>query len=98
MIKVVRNLLSKLIKDIDVGNTDISEEEAIQIAETLHRITDRTERLSKYKACEYLNISRATFDNYVRAGKLPRGKKTAGFKELSYSKKDLDRFIKENRQ
>lgn len=97
MIKVIRNLLSKLIKDIDAGNTDISEKEAIEIAEALHKITDRTERMSKYKACEYLNISRATFDNYVRAGKLPRGKKDAGYKELSWSKKDLDKFIKENR-
>lgn len=98
MIKVIRNLLSKLIKDIDAGNTAISEEDAVQIAEALHKITDRTERMSKYKACEYLNISRATFDNYVRAGKLPKGKHTAGFKEISWSKVDLDKFIKENRQ
>lgn len=98
MIKVVRNLLSKLIKDIDAGNTAISEEQAIEIAEFLHKVSDRTERMSKYKACEYLNISRATFDNYVRVGKLPRGKKTIGFKELSWSVKDLDKFIKENRQ
>ena len=97
MIKVIRRMLVKLIDDIDSGNTNIDGDEAIQIAETIHKITDRTERLSKYKACEYLNVSRATFDNYVRAGKLPRGKKAIGFKELSWSVKDLDKFIKENR-
>ena len=97
MIKIIRKLLVKLIDDIDAGNTNIDGDEAVQIAESLHKITDRTERLSKYKAYEYLNVSRATFDNYVRAGKIPRGKKEAGYKELSWSKKDLDKFIKENR-
>lgn len=98
MLKVIRKLLLKIIADIDAGNSNVDDNDLIQIAEALHRITDRTERLSKYKACEYLNVSRATFDNYVRAGKLPRGKKTIGFKELSWSVKDLDKFIKENRQ
>lgn len=51
-------------------------------------------RLSKYAACEYLNVSRATFDNYVREGKLPRGKHEIGFKELSWDRKTLDEFIK----
>jgi predicted site-specific integrase-resolvase len=49
----------------------------------LKRLTDREKRLSKYEACRYLNVSRATFDNYVREGKLPRGKHEVGFKELS---------------
>lgn len=97
MIKVIRRLLVKLIGDIDAGNSELSENETIEVAEFLHRISDRTERLSKYKACEYLNVSRATFDNYVRAGKIPEGKHTAGFKEKSWNKKDLDKFIKENR-
>lgn len=39
-------------------------------------------------------VSRATFDNYVREGIIPRGEKVAGFKELSWSKKDLDDYIK----
>lgn len=49
--------------------------------------------MSKYSACKYLNVSRATFDNYVRLGKLPRGIHKAGFEELFYRKKDLDEFI-----
>ena len=43
------------------------------------------------------DISRATFDNYVKDGKLPRGEHHIGFKELSWSKKDLDKYIKEFR-
>ena len=64
-------------------------------------MTDREKRLSKYEACRYLNVSRATFDNYVRECKLPRGKHEAGFKELSWSRKDLDSFVQkcnDNRQ
>ena len=43
------------------------------------------------------NVSRATFDNYVREGKLPRGKHEIGFKELSWSEKELDEFVKKCR-
>lgn len=97
MLKVIRSLLLKIIADIDVGNSNISEKEAIEIIDTIRRFTDKEKRLSKYAACEYLNVSRATFDNYVREGKLPRGKHEIGFKELSWSKKELDEFIKKCR-
>lgn len=42
-------------------------------------------------------ISRATFDNYVREGKIPKGLKQPGFKELFWLKRDLDE-IKEKLQ
>lgn len=54
--------------------------------------------MSKYQAYTYLNISRAQFDNLVRAGVLPKGKKTAGYKELSWFKKDLNEYIKNDRR
>ena len=41
-----------------------------------------------------LNMSRAKFDNMVRDGKLPKGKKVAGFKELIWYKRDLNKYIK----
>ena len=97
MIKIIRNLLSKIINDIDAGNSNISEEEANTIIDTIKSLTDKTQRISKYEACRYLNIGRATFDNYVKEGKLPRGEHHIGFKELSWSKKDLDKYIKEFR-
>lgn len=83
MLKVIRNLLLKIVDNIDAGNSNITEEEAVKIVDSLKRFTDKEKRLSKYAACEHLNISRATFDNYVREGKLPRGKHEIGFKELS---------------
>lgn len=54
------------------------------------------EKLSKYQVCKYLKISRATFDNYVKAKKIPKGRKQIGFKELFWYKKDLDKFIEDN--
>lgn len=92
MLKVIRSLLY-----IDAGNSNITEGEAIEIVDNLRRFTDKEKRLSKYAACEYLNVSRATFDNYVREGKLPRGKHEIGFKELSWNKKTLDEFIRRSK-
>lgn len=94
MIKIIRNLLSKLIQDIDAGNTYVTEEEANEIIDKLKELANKDSGMSKYQAAAYLNISRASFDNYVREGKLPKGKKIPGFKELRYYKKDLDLYIK----
>lgn len=94
MLNIIRNLLLKIVNDIDTGNSNLSDEDAVKLIENLKELTNKERRMSKYAACQYLNISRATFDNYVREGKLPRGKHEIGFKELSYSKKDLDEFLK----
>lgn len=84
----------KIVNDIDAGNSNITEKEAMELTKVLQSYTDKTVKMSKYEACKYLNVSRATFDNYVRAGRLPRGKHEAGFKELLWDKKTLDAFIK----
>lgn len=98
MIKVLRQLLLKLVDDIDAGNTNISEEDTIKACGFINELTRKDEKMSKYKAYTYLNVSRATFDNYVAEGLLPKGIKEAGYKELSWYKKDLDNFIKQNKK
>lgn len=98
MLKVLRSHLLKIIDDIDAGNSNISdEEELMKTIDVIKELTNKEKGLSKYKACQYPNISRATFDNYVRAGKIPRGVHEAGFKELRWYKKDLDNFIRKER-
>lgn len=97
MLKVIRSLLQKIIDDIDAGNSNINEEDSIKIVKVLSEYTRKDNGISKYAAYEYLNMSRATFDNYVREGKIPRGKHEIGFKELRWYKKDLDKFIEESR-
>lgn len=98
MLKVLKSHLLKVIDDIDAGNSNISdEEELMKTIDVIKELTNKEKGLSKYKACQYLNISRATFDNYVRAGKIPRGVHEAGFKELRWYKKDLDNFIRKEK-
>lgn len=94
MLKIIRDLLKKVIDDIDVGNSNIKEDEAIEIVKVIKSYTDKTKRLSKYQACQKLNVSRATFDNLVREGIIPRGEKVIGFKELFWEEKTLDDCIK----
>lgn len=95
MLEVIKSLLQKIISDIDAGNSNITEEEAIEMVKVIKSYTDKTQRLSKYQACQKLNISRATFDNLVREGKIPRGQKVAGFKELFWVEQDLNTIIKD---
>lgn len=94
MLQVIKNQLLKVIDDIDAGNSNADEEEEIQIVKMLKEYTRKDIQMSKYQAYTYLNVSRATFDGLVRGGVIPRGKKIAGFKELRWSKKDLDRVKK----
>ena len=97
MLKVIKSLLERVINDIDCGNSNITEDEAMEMIKVIKSYTDKTQRLSKYQACQKLNVSRATFDNLVREGVIPRGKKVIGFKELFWNEKTLDEVIKSRR-
>ena len=93
MLDVIKKLLQGVIDDIDAGNTNITEDEGIEIIHALRELR-MDKPMSKYQAYTYLNISRATFDNYVKEGKLPQGKKIEGFKELFWNKKELNKAKK----
>lgn len=95
ILKVLSNLLRTLADNIDAGNSNINETEAVELVDIIRQFTDREELITKYEACRYLNISRATFDNYVRAGKLPKGKKKIGSTAKFYTKKELDEKLKQ---
>ena len=86
--QALKKLLTKLLRDtankIDTGTCELSEEEATQMLEVLSHIA-----LSKEQACIYLNMSRSRFDDLVKQGKLPKGKKRVGFKELFWYKDEL---------
>ena len=97
MLKVIKSLLERIINDIDCGNSNITEDEAMDIIKIIKSYTDKTQRLSKYQACQKLNVSRATFDNLVREGVIPRGEKVVGFKELFWEERTLDEVIKSRR-
>lgn len=89
LMTALKTLLQKLINDIDSGNSNMSEEEIQEVIDRLKEYTRKDVPLSKYQAYTYLNMSRAKFDNLVKEGRLPRGQKVAGFKELRWYKRDL---------
>ena len=91
LIKILRDLLQQIIDDIDSGNSNISENEQLEAIKFIYKINSK--ELSKIEAAEYIGVSRATFDNYIRDGKIPKGVKRMGFKELSWNKHDLDKFL-----
>lgn len=97
MIKLIRQLLQKFADDIDSGSCEMSSEEQFKLISILSSLADKDQRISKQSACEYLGVCRATFDNYIRDGFIPKGRKDDGFKELSWSKLDLDLFIANNK-
>ena len=78
-----------VVNDIKCDNSNASDEDVINIIKVVKEYTRKDEPLSKYQAYTYLNISRAKFDNLVREGRLPKGQKVAGFKELRWYRRDL---------
>ena len=95
MLNIIKNQLLKIISDIDTGNCNLSLDEEIEVINFINKLSNKECRMSKYEAYSYLNISRAKFDNLIKEGKLPKGKKQQGFKELSWTKRELDEYIKQ---
>ncbi len=88
--KLIVKLLRETVDKIDADNTELTEEEAIEIMSVLaHRA------MSKEQACSYLNLSRSRFDDLVREGKLPKGRKRRGFKELVFYQDELDERLRQ---
>lgn len=82
LLQVIKSILQNIIDQIDSGNCNMSDEEMLNAIDMLRQYTNPEEKLSKDQVCSKLKVSRATFDNKVRSGKFPKGKKQRGFKEL----------------
>ena len=83
--KAVVKLLKETADKIDSGNCELNEEQAMDIMSVLGH-----EVLSKDEACSYLNLSRSRFDDLIREGIIPKGRKRRGFKELIFYKDELE--------
>lgn len=91
----MKNLLKVLVKELraaadrlEDGTCVIDMGAAQDIINILAHVP-----LSKEQACEFLNVSRATFDNHVRLGNIPKGRKEVGKKELVWYKDELQQCI-----
>ena len=72
MLNIIRSLLQKFIDDIDTGNSNIDYEDESKILSLLCNIANKDQRMSKIQASDYLGVSRATFDNLVKDGFIPK--------------------------
>ncbi len=66
LVTVMRETADK----IDAGNTNLSDDEMLEILNTIIH-----QAISKEEACSYLNLSRSRFDALIAEGKLPKGRK-----------------------
>ena len=94
MLKIIREILQKFIDDIDADNTNLTYQQQCQLIQVLSNVNaGQDNEMNKTQAADYLGVSRATFDNYVRDGFIPKGKQVGKFKELRWYKSDLDLFL-----
>ena len=87
--KLVVKYLKNAINKIEADSCELTEAEAMSILKVIAH-----ELLSKEQACIFLNLSRSRFDNYVREGKRPQGKKITWYKELRWYKDELEWYNK----
>lgn len=92
MIQLIKTAFQQFINDIDSGNTNINEDQQLELLSLIQKFNRK--EFSKIEASQYIGVSRATFDNYISKGLIPKGEKRQGFKELCWYKQDLDKFIK----
>ena len=94
MMKIIRTILQKWIDDIDADNTNLSYEQQCDLIRLMSNVDIGPENeMDKTQAADYIGVSRATFDNYVRDGFIPKGRQVGNFKELRWYKSDLDLFL-----
>lgn len=86
--KTISKLLRKIADKIDSNTCELTEAQAIEIMSVIGHNT-----LSKDEACNYLNISRSKFDSLIREGKLPKGRKRRGFKELFWYQDEISSLL-----
>lgn len=94
MLQLIRTILQKFIDDIDTGNTNLNYEQQCNVIRILSNVDiGQDNEMNKTEASDYLGVSRATFDNYVHDGFIPKGRQVGRFKELRWYKSDLDLFL-----
>ena len=81
---------------IDIGNKikegkcELTDEQAGIILGSVGHI-----EMTKEEACQYINISRSRFDDHVRAGIIPKGRKKRNKTALIWYKDELDIAIRQ---
>ena len=82
--KIVAKLMRQYADAIDAGNSHLNAEQATNILSAIAHI-----EMTKEEVCEYLNMSRSRFDDYVRLGKFPKGRKIKHKNNLIWYKDEI---------
>ena len=82
MLRELRDLLMKIVNDIDSGNSNINKPKT-------------PNKLTRLEACRHLRISETKFNMLRRKGLISEGTKKAG-DVRKWSIEELDKYIKEN--
>ncbi len=94
MLELIKRGFQQFIDDIDAGNSNLSEEQQLQIFDFIHKL--QSKELSKVESANYLGVCRATFDNYIKRGWIPHGHKRQGINTLFWYQYDLDKYKEKN--
>lgn len=97
MLKVIKDLLLKIIDNIDTGNSNLTEDQAIEVIKVIKNYTDTTQYYNRTQAAKYLKCSVQSFDLYRKEGKIPEGVKQAGGVR-QWTKRQLDDFINSSKK
>ena len=94
MKNLIVKLLRKIADDLEANTTYLDEKGCQKVLNTINLMENGDQELSKIEAAEYIGVCRATFDNYVRDGLIPRGNNNhRNTKALFWWKSDLDQFL-----
>lgn len=89
MIDFISKLVCERLRDaadkIEKGECELSKDDACEILSVIAH-----EPLTKEESCSYLNLSRSRFDDLVRLGTIPKGRKRRGTSTLYWYKDELD--------
>lgn len=87
-------MLRKIADNLDAGTTHLDEKGCQKVLNTINLMEHGDEEMSKTEAAEYIGVCRATFDNYVSNGMIPKGNNNhRDTKALFWWKSDLDQFL-----
>lgn len=101
MLKELKDLLMKIVSDIDSGNSNIDESQTIEIASAIGELVSRynkpkiPNKLTRLEACRHLRVSETKFNMLRRKVLISEGTKKAG-DVRKWSIEELDKYIKDN--
>ena len=83
MLEIIKENFVKILREtadkIEAGNSEIDEEQALEIMKLVAHYP-----ISKERAAIELHLSPSRFDTLIREGKIPKGRKVIGWKEKQW--------------